>query len=377
MPAFMRFEWKRFWSDIKNKVAAFILIALSVYLVLGVERNFEPVRSFDSEPIAATLQDANYFMETNDPEMYQRSFISFSTLKEVSEDLLKALEEEDYHEAILQEEEYYRAMTSRYEGQDPKYYIYGMNDSERTQLQVYDGVAHGQYSEALLESDLYLTQAILEGKTVGQSLARSWLGIMPVVILVFGLIFAIDFFENDAEHKTIADTFPFSNYKKSWGRTLIVWSASSLMLLVGELIFVAVLSFFRDWGGLDLWVPEILNHLTVYTFLLQVHTLIFLALLILLRIGSWAGQLFKNSAVVSLLIPSLILPYLLDIGKNARFVKKFSWFPLSFFQPGKVVSGFHNFWHASSAFTFSSEAISLLIGLLLTELIIYFSMKKT
>lgn len=376
MQAFMHFEWKRFWSDIKNKAAALILIGLSLYMVLGVELEYEPIRSFDSEPIASTLKDADYFLETRDSEMYGRSFMSFGMLKELAEDLLTVLEEEDYREAIVLEEDYYRAMSSRYEGQDPKYYIYGMNDSERIQLQVYDGIAYGQYSESLLESDLYLTQPILEGKTVGQSLARSWLGVMPVVLLVVGLIFGIDFFANDAQHETIANAFPFSTYKKSWGRTLVVWLASALILSAGEIVFVGALSFFRDWGGIDLWVPGILNSVTVLSFLSQVHVLLLLALLILLRIGSWAGQVFKNSVVMILLIPFLLIPYLFDIGSNARFASQFSWFPLSFFQVGNIVSGFQNFWHSSTVFTLTSEAISLIVGLLFVELIIYFTFKQ-
>lgn len=376
MQAFMRFEWRRFWSDIKNKTAALILIGLSLYLAIGVEREYEPIRSFDSEPIAATLQDADYFLETKDPEMYQRSFISFSLLKELSEDLLAALEQEDYREAIVLEEDYYRAMSSRYEGEDPNYYIYGMNESERTQLQVYDGIAYGQYSNFLLESDLYLTQPILEGKTVGQSLARSWMGVMPVILLVLGLIFGIDFFASDSQHETIADAFPFTSYKKSWGRTFVVWLASGALLIIAEIVFVAALSFFRDWGGIDLLVPGILNERTVFSFLAQAHSLVFLALLILLRIGSWAGQIFKNSLVMILLIPSLLIPYLLDIGRNARFVRQFSWIPLSFFQPGNIVSGFQNFWHSSTRFTFASEMMALIMGLLFVELIIYFTLKQ-
>lgn len=376
MQAFLRFEWKRFWKDIKNKTAGLLFIGLSVYMAVGVERHYEPVRSFDSEPIAATLQDADYFLGTKDPEMYQRSFMSFNALKETAEDLLVALEKEEYREAIALEEEYYRAMSARFEGQNPKYYIYGMNDSERIQLQVYDGIAYGQYSESLLESDLYLTQAILEGKTVGQSLARSWLGVMPVIGLIVGLVFAIDFFAKDAEHATIADAFPLSRYKKSWGRTLVVWVASLLTLIVGETFFVIVLSFFRDWGGIDLWVPGVINSLTVFSFLLQTHGLLLLALLILLRIGSWIGSLLQSSAVMVLLIPALLIPYFLDIGSNARFASAFSWFPLSFFQVGDVVSGFQNFWHSSVAFTFGQEALTLVIGLLLVELLVSFTFKK-
>lgn len=376
MQAFMRFEWKRFWSDIKNKVAALILLGLSLYMVLGVELKYEPIRSFDSEPIASTLQDADYFLETKDSEMYGRSFMSFGTLKELAEDLLTALEAEDYREAIVLEREYSGAMNARYEGQNPKYYIYGMNPIERMQLQVYDGMSYGQYSDYLLESDLYLTQPILEGKTVGQSLARSWLGVMPVIILVLGLIFGIDFFASDAQHETIARAYPFSAYKKSWGRTLVVWLASTLTLLVGEILFVLALSLFRDWGGIDLLVAGILNELTVFSFLLQAHGLLLLVLLILLRIGSWTGQLLKNSAVMVLLIPSLLILYLLDIGRNAYFVRQFNWLPLSFFQVGNIVSGFQNFWHSSTAFTFGSEVVSLMIGWLFVECIIYFTLKQ-
>lgn len=376
MHAFMRFEWKRFWSDIKNKVATLLFVGLSLYMALGIEHDVEPVRSFDSEPIAATLKDADYFLETKDSEMYGRSFKSFGTLKELAEDLLAALAEEDYRQAIVLEAEYHGAMMARYEGQNPKYYIYGLNDTERTQLQVYDDLAYGQYSEALLESDLYLTQSILEGKTVSQSLARSWLGVMPVILLVVGLIFGLDFFSSDSQHGTIANAFPFSTYKKSWGRTLVVWSASVLILLVGEVSFVLALSFYRDFGGLDLLVPGIINNVTVLSFLIQTHGLLFLALLLLLRIGSWTGALLKNSAIPILLIPSLLIPYILDIGRNTYFAKRFSWFPMSFFQVGNVVSGFQNFWHSSTTFTFSSEMISLIVGLFFIELVIYLTFKQ-
>lgn len=377
MRTFISFEWKRFWSDIKNKVAFLLFIGLSLYMVFGVERTFEPVRSFDPDPITATYQDADYFLETREPEKYERSFLMFGNLRSLAKDLLDALDQKDYREAIVLEDEYHNAMNARYEGENPRYYLYGEDFSGRMQLQAYDQSSYFLYSQALLESDLYLTPEILEGKTIRQSLARGWLGAMPLILLIVGLIFSIDFFASDSNHQTLAGALPFSAYKKSWLRTFIVWVSTVLTLLVGEILFVLALSFFRDWGGIDLWVPGILKQISVLVFLVQSHLLLFLALLIVLRIASWTGQLFKSSVVSVLLIPTLIIPYLFEIGRQTGFAKYFEWFPLfSFIQPGNIVSGFQNFWYASTQFTFEREVFLLLIGFLLVEVLIYSTIKK-
>lgn len=377
MKTFLSFEWKRFWSDIKNKTAFLIVISLSLYMAFGVERPFEPVRSFDPEPIEATYQDADYFLETGDPEMYVRSFPVFENLKSLSADLLTALDEQDYRQAILLESEYYAAMSGRFEGENPRYYLYGEDRSNRIRWQNYDENSHFLYSQALLESDLYLTQDILEGKTVGQSLSRAWMGVMPLVLLIIALIYSIDFFTSDSHHQSIAKAFPFSTYKKSWARTFVVFGATILTLLMGELIFIIALSFFRDWGGIDLWVSGVLNQVSVFSFLLRSHTLVLLALLILIRIASWSGHFFKNSMLSILLIPTLIFPYLLEIERKTEFVELFNWFPLSFLQPANIISGFQNFWHTRTQFTFVHEVFLLVVVFLLIEILAYFSLKRS
>lgn len=375
MQTFLSFEWKRFWGDIKNKVAFLILIGLSLYLVFGVEKKFEAVRSFDTEPIEASYQDASYFLDTREAELYPRSFKAFGEIKEVSGELLQALEQEDYREAIPLEREYQGLMMDRYRSQDPRYYLYGGRHYDRGRLQSYDQSTYILYSEYLLESNLALSQEILEGKTVGQSLARAWSGVMPLLFVVLALVFSIDFFASDSKHRTLADAFPLSTYKKSWLRTGVSWSATALSLLIGELVFIFSLSFFRPWGGIDLMVDGIINPLSVLAFLLEAHLLLFLAVLILLRITSWAGELFRNSLVPILLIPSFILTYLLELSRSEEFGNYFEWIPLSFIQPGDIVSGFQSFWQDNSVFTFGHELFLLGIGLLLIEIMIYFSFK--
>ncbi len=375
MRTFLSFEWKRFWSDIKNKIAFLLLMAISLYLVFGVEQEFEAVRSFDPEPIEATYQDASYFLKTREAERYPRSFKAFGDLKEQSGELLQAIDQEDYREAIVLEQEYQALMMDRYDSQDPRYYLYGGRHYDRGRLQSYDEATYSLYSDYLLESEFVLSQEVLEGKTVGQSLARSWSGVMPLIFLVLGLIFSIDFFASDSKHRTLADAFPLSTYKKSWLRTGVTLSATVLTVLIGEAVFVLALSFFRSWGGIDLMVAGILTPLSLAAFLVQAHILLFLALLILLRIASWTGEIFRNSFAVILLIPSLILPYLVELSRSEEFASFFEWIPLSFIQPGDIVSGFQGFWQDSSAFTFSRELLFLGIGLLFIELLIYYSFK--
>lgn len=375
MFTFLSIEWKRLWGDIKNKVAFLIAIALSLYLVFGVELDFEATRSFDPEPIEATYQDASYFLETKDPEMYVRSFDTFEDLEEQSADLLKALDQKNYREAIVLEKEYQEIMDERYEGRNPKYFLYGGRHYDRGRLESYDQSTYSLYSDYLLESNLALSQEILEGKTVGQSLARSWSGLMPLLFLVLALVFSIDFFASDSKHQSLADAYPLSTYKKSWLRTGVSWSATALTVFIGELVFILSLSFFRDWGGIDLMVTDILNPLSVAAFLVQVHLLFFFALLILLRIASWTGELFRNSLAVILLIPILILPYLLELSRMESFSGFFEWIPLSFIQPGDIVSGFQGFWQDSSAFTFKREIFLLGIIFLFIECLIYITFK--
>ena len=198
---------------------------------------------------------------------------------------------------------------------------------------------------------------------------------MPILFLITGLIYSIDFLASDAKHQSLAEAFPFSDYKKSWLRTLIVFGATVLTFLIGELFFIMALGFFREWGGIHLWVYGALKQLSVFSFLLQSHALILLALLILIRLTSWSGHLFKSSILSILLIPSLILPYLFNIDKRFEFQAIFDWFPLSFFQPGNIVSGLQNFWHNQTQFTFGREVFLLLAGLLIVEIIIYFTFK--
>lgn len=369
MKALFFFEWKLFWSNIKNIVALAVFIFLCLYLTLAVEPDYRPNRAIEYDEIAATNRDANYFIENNDPEIFQRSIPLFQEIAASSETLLEALEQEDYRTVMELEPTYYSQNMSRFSGQDPNYYVFGVPEGVRNRKKTYDNLATTSHYEFLRDGNYVLSLEIIEGRTALQALTRQLMGILPLILFLIVIIYGMDIFAADKHHQTIVNELPLSKYKRLGVKSLVVFSAFILTFILGTSIFVLLTGLRTGFGGFNLPVPQMQFNLSIGQFLLQTILLLALIALIFSRSMAW-GSLLINQPIVNLLFIPLIFAGSLWYETGITYGHpEISFLPPTFFRVGDVISGFLNFWYSSEFITFGTGIGILSTLLLMIELL--------
>ena len=375
MKALFSFEWKLFWQNIKNIVTFLVFLFLCLYLALAVEPNVRPNRKIDVDEIAATNRDANYFIENSDPIVYQRTVPMFMELAETTEDLLEAIEQEDYIAVMELEDTYYAQNLWRHEGQDPNYYMFGVPQIEREQTMSYDNSAITRHYDFMEEGNYVLSLDIIEGRTAFQALTRQFQGMLPIVLFIVVIIYGIDIFAEDKKHPTIIAELPVTRYKHLGVKSVVVFLSFLFTLLLGSFLFAILTGFRTGFGGLNLPVPHILYNISIGRYLLQVFLLLSLIAFIFIRGMAWLS-LFTSKALANFIfIPLLFVGSLWHRTGIAYGQPQVVFYPPTYFRVGDVVSNYLNFWYGSEVVTFNTGMLIMIGVWLLVELLILITLR--
>lgn len=237
--------------------------------------------------------------------------------------------------------------------------------------------------EDYLMNDRRITEALLFEKTGIQSL-QTFLHTYGFYFFLFcAVYFSSDILSRDRTHRTVLQGLPMSWYRQLNLKTLAAFSYTLLVLITVLLTGFFVLSSQFGFGYFNLHVPimtaqntfsiEEYGVISMVKFIgLSLATLPLL-LFLLIRINVILSLLLKNEWLVLLLGTFVIFSERLYDTRTTRDILgiDISYFPQTYFDFGKIVTGEKNFLLNTETITLAKGIIVLLIAAAIIEAVLF------
>ncbi|MCM3711219.1 hypothetical protein [Sporosarcina luteola] len=237
--------------------------------------------------------------------------------------------------------------------------------------------------EDYLTNDYPITYGLMYEKTGLQALQK-FLQTNGILFLLFcAIFFSSDMLSRDRKNRSVLQGIPLS-----WYRQLNLKSLSaffySLLISSGILVVgVVVMSMQFGFGYLNLHVPimiaqqtftiEDYDVISIAVFLGRTLIVVPLVIFLFIRLNAILGLLFKNEWLVLLVSSLLLFSDRLFVSRTTReiFGKDISFFPQTYFDYGKIVTGDKNFLLNTETITYMKGIFVLLITIAVIELVLF------
>lgn len=248
----------------------------------------------------------------------------------------------------------------------------------------YDEINFHNRIRSYQEEQVPLTFSIIQEKTSLQQLYLFLLELGPTILVILALFIAADVFIIGVKKRTQHIGVPLS-----WGRYLFVQSLATLSFVF--LFFLAAAGFFflingllYGFGSRAFQVPqfiyseEYVTDMSVYrlmkmsTFFLQSLPFVAILIYLFIRLTALFSLLFRQEVVVFL---AGIFTFLFERLYYSRTTRQIlgmdvSYFPQTYFDFGKVITGEKNFLLNTGTITPEKGLISLIVTVLVVELLL-------
>ncbi|WP_039042604.1 hypothetical protein [Sporosarcina sp. ZBG7A] len=237
--------------------------------------------------------------------------------------------------------------------------------------------------EDYLMNDRRITEALLFEKTGIQSL-QTFLHTYGFYFFLFcAVYFSSDILSRDRTHRTVLQGLPMSWYRQLNLKTLAAFSYTLLVLITVLLTGFFVLSSQFGFGYFNLHVPimtaqntfsiEEYGVISMVKFIGLSLAALPLLLFLLIRINVILSLLLKNEWLVLLLGTFVIFSERLYDTRTTRDILgiDISYFPQTYFDFGKIVTGEKNFLLNTETITLAKGIIVLLITAAIIEAVLF------
>lgn len=241
--------------------------------------------------------------------------------------------------------------------------------------------------QGYLDEKLPITYEIIEQKTALQTVQTFLLGSFVLSIIFCAIYFSSDMLSKDRQNQTILQGLPVSWYKLINVKSFVAF-IYTVVILVGLLLFtIAILTLQNGFGSFDIQIPVTLKQneeafrylqydydtISMAKFLLMASGFIVILVYLFTRINAILSLLFKNTWLV-LMISTIILfaeKIYFSRKKKTLFDIEISYFPQTYFDFGKVITGDKNFLVNLESITFEKGMLVLLMTLILVEILLF------
>lgn len=385
-------EWKLFTQNIKNQVVFGLFIFLALYAAFVIEPNYEPWRTIDEDIYTAEIEDAQYFLENNDPSLNPRMFEMFTNMIENNTRLLEAIEAEDWDTVLTEEQNhYFNFVMLRYADggsfSDPYFYDY---DEFAYISELRQDYAFGYTGERYLDyqaSDEQLSKSIIEERTVIQTILRYMQQWLPAILIILGILYTVDIYPKDNRHPSIVHNIPLSPYKNSWTKSLVVLAGYGITLLAGFLVFALPVAFRHGIGPFNLPIPvygwsysggHLWINSTIGVMFLQALIFLLLIVLIFNRGITFINIFVRNSFINLLTIPLVFVSNIWHSPGTTYVHPQYNYIPATYFKIGQALTGQLNYLYLSNLMSFGTGLMSLTVTWIALELLtlVAFKLKR-
>lgn len=236
--------------------------------------------------------------------------------------------------------------------------------------------------EDYLKNDYSISYGMIQEKTGLQALQNLLLNYGMYVFLFCVIYFSSDILSRDRQYRTVLQGLPLSWYRLLNLKALSVFLYSLLVLAGLILVGVSAVSLQYGFGSFDMKVPimiaqklftlEDYDVITAAQFLLKSLSVIPILVYLFIRLNVVLSLLLKNEWLV-LMVSSLILfSERLYFSRTSRelFGIDISYFPQTYFDFGKIVTGEKNFLLNTETITYVKGIIVLLITIAIIECVL-------
>ncbi|KMK78151.1 hypothetical protein [Alkalihalobacillus pseudalcaliphilus] len=242
-------------------------------------------------------------------------------------------------------------------------------------------------NESLISSDFKITPALISEQTTVQALTNLFLGYLPFVLLFIVIFFSSDVVVRDRLNKTIIQGIPLSWYRVINIKSLVVFFYSLLIIVALALLAVMFISIQFGFGYLSLQIGTmplqqtftLLDYetMSIGSYLLLTLSFLPICAYLFIRLSVLFNLIFKNQWVV-LITSSLVLfleTFYFTRTTRELFGIDVSFFPQTYFDFGKVVTGEKNFLINVESITYTKGIVVLLISILVVEVTLFIMAK--
>ncbi|MER2063843.1 MAG: hypothetical protein ABS873_04275 [Alkalibacterium sp.] len=379
MQAQFTLEWLLFTRNIKNRILFILFLLAVLYYGLIIAPQYRPLYSFtDEEGLTERIEDQQTVIDQYGTDR-PRTTESARMIIQFSENQLEALEQEDwqsYFEATINVNREIRI--SRYgNAVDPRFF--DIDEPYPEQEEAF-WTRHMRYRYTSYWSDDFegVTPAVVEERTVLQTLHRLLQESLPFILLIVLVLFSVDSLTRNKGHATLFNSTPIPFGKVLWVKTAVSLSGFFLTLLAG--FFVLALTLGPRYGMGSFSIPVLsfsynlrgstYESLSLGLWLGQALVLLLLSSLLLIRGILLLSVLFKQELFNLVIGISVLFTESLYYSRGIGYFSDIGLLPPTFFSIGSVLSGYHNFLYNSRDLHFLNGVLSLGAAWLIIEVLI-------
>lgn len=382
MWGFFKHELKEFFTNRKNIAIYLLLIFLSLFYWLQVENNFEIIERVSKEELQASVDTKNEFLKTVNREGTihpdtQAALDSFPAIVENEEKQLELLKQKDYKKFSEVRSKWYQGLKYK---PSPLYYKDGSSFADLEYFYQSSTMIVKFLNYSQMKEPVNLT--IIDEKTAAHSLVRAMNYLIPVVLVVSALIFSMDLFSRDRNHRSLIVGMPLTDGKKIIVKLIVTFLGVVLSLIPLSVGFIGI-GLTKGFGHLNLpivvsdfpgEIPLLgdmtFNEISVGNFYLKFFLLTALLVILVILINLFLGIWIKNAYF--LLILTLGLPFVEFLYNRPGYgdIHVIEYSPTSYVHVGEIISGHRSFFWSATSLTFEFGIIVLMTAILICSVLL-------
>lgn len=368
MYGYFKFELKQFFSNKKNLAIYFLLAFAAIFYALKIAPAYDPIEKVDREEIEARYLTRQEFIDDlSKRDLWEvhpetvKAYHEFAAINPLDKARMDALDANDLKKYAEVTSTWYLQMNymthfNEHLSYNDRYYV---ADREFAYAEGFVNAMDQHYRYGAFNKANYeLSIGVFEQRTALQTVERLLKGPLPLILIIFSLLLAIDIVTKDRRHPSVLKGFPIADWKKLLVKICVAF-IGSIILFVPLLIGFMVIGVQSGFGHLQLPSPEYVNDfiqleneslanmLTLGMFLGRSLSLLILWFIVIINVVILSSVLFRQEMV------NLAVGLLVIFGEKFYISRGIGYFwevekvPATYIHVGKVVSSYQNYYLGS------------------------------
>ncbi|MFJ7936497.1 hypothetical protein [Sporosarcina sp. NPDC096371] len=385
--SFMKHEFIIMSKSKKNIIFIIFLTALLFSYCFFILPNEQTSESFDPQKLSYELEELSVEQKKREEDGYTGINVMTGVpvyamnkyYYKLHSNLITAFEDQDFTRFVLLRTHYLEGNMGSIIGNPTLFPESPFPGKDRKHLYQQTLLRYQGY----LDKDLPISYALIEQKTALQTLQKFLLSSASYLIIFCAVYFSSDIVVRDRQNRTILQGLPLSWYRVLNIKTIVAFLYTIIVLSVLLIVGMFTVSLQSGFGFFNIQMPIMIartgtsfndyDSITIFQFI--VKAMIFIPILVYLftRLSVLLSLLFKNEWLVLLVSTIVLFSERLYYSRTLReiFGIEVSYFPQTYFEFGKVVSGDKNFLVNLDTITYVKGIIVLMITIVIIEGVLY------
>lgn len=382
---FVKHEFMLMCKSKKNFMFIVFLTALLLSYCFVILPNKQTVDSFDAKEMKDSLEDVAVLQESREAKGATGIILMVGMS-------VYAMDSHSYkvHRSMLnayENEEFTRFLRLRMLDLDP--YAFLQNESLFPNSPFPGKDRQHLFDQTTLRYESYLTGSLpisyemIEQKTALQTVQNLLLGPMTYLFIFCAIYFSSDVLIRDRRNRTILQGMPLSWYRLINLKTLTAFLYTILVLSALVLAGMTILTIRNGFGYWAIQMPTTIpgeafgtieyRMIAIGKFIAMTMLGIFILVYLFTRLNMALSLLLKNEWLVLMISSLLLFSERIYFSRTLResFGIEISYFPQTYFEFGKVITGDKNFLVNLETITYSKGLVLFFVAILMTELVLF------